>query len=63
MNRKLIKDGFKGDVVCTSATRDLCAIMLLDSGFIQERNAEYANKKRVTLHSPVIYLLSCQKPD
>ncbi len=42
---KLVKDGFKGDIICTSATRDLAAIMLLDSAFIQERDAEYASKK------------------
>ncbi|NNF02160.1 MAG: MBL fold metallo-hydrolase [Bacteroidia bacterium] len=43
---KLVKDGFRGDIICTSATRDLCAIMLIDSAFIQEKDAEYENKKR-----------------
>ena len=43
---KLVKDGFKGDIVCTSATRDLAAIMLLDSAFIQEKDNEWVNKKR-----------------
>ena len=38
---KLVKDGFRGDIVCTSATRDLAAIMLLDSGGIQEQDAKY----------------------
>lgn len=42
----LFKEGFDGSVVCTSATRDLCAIMLVDSGFIQERDVYYFNKKR-----------------
>ena len=43
---KLVKDGYEGEIVCTSATRDLSAIMLLDSAFIQEKDAEYKNKRR-----------------
>ncbi|HHM20799.1 MAG TPA: MBL fold metallo-hydrolase, partial [Bacteroidetes bacterium] len=42
---KLIRDGFKGPIYSTHATRSLCAIMLLDSAFIQERDAAYWNKK------------------
>ncbi|MEM7162748.1 MAG: MBL fold metallo-hydrolase [Bacteroidota bacterium] len=41
---KLCKDGFKGQIICTYATRDLCTIMLLDSAHIQEKDAEYKNK-------------------
>ena len=43
----LVKDGFDGNIVCTSATRDLAAIMLLDSAYIQEKDAEYENRRRV----------------
>lgn len=42
---KLVKDGFEGDVICTYATLNLAHIMLLDSAFIQEKDAEYANKR------------------
>ncbi len=42
---KLIRDGYKGPIFSTHATRSLCAIMLLDSAFIQERDAAYWNKK------------------
>lgn len=42
----IYKLGFRGSVICTSATRDLCAIMLADSGHIQEMDAKYFNEKR-----------------
>jgi len=42
----LIRNGFDGDIICTDPTRDLCSTMLRDSGHIQERDAEYVNKKR-----------------
>lgn len=42
----LVKHGFRGDIICTHATRDLCATMLLDSGHIQERDVEFLNKRR-----------------
>ncbi len=48
----LIRDGFEGPVHCTGATRDLCAILLPDSGFLQERDAEFANKHRFSKHRP-----------
>lgn len=40
----LVKEGFKGHIHSTHATRSLCAIMLLDSAKIQERDAEWTNK-------------------
>jgi metallo-beta-lactamase family protein len=42
----LVKSGFRGSIVCTYATRDLCAIMLRDSAKIQQYDIEYLNKKR-----------------
>ncbi|MCB0545472.1 MAG: MBL fold metallo-hydrolase, partial [Saprospiraceae bacterium] len=43
---KLVADGFRGKIYSTHATRDLCAIMLLDSAKIQENDAEYHNRKK-----------------
>lgn len=42
----IVKLGFKGTVFCTPATRDLCSIMLADSGKIQEYDIYTFNKKR-----------------
>lgn len=50
----LVKQGFKGDIVCTYATRDLCAVMLRDSAKIQQYDAQYVNKKRKKRNEPPI---------
>ncbi|HOJ37372.1 MAG TPA: MBL fold metallo-hydrolase [Ignavibacteriales bacterium] len=43
----LVKAGFRGNIYCTSATRDLCAVMLRDTQRILERDVEYINKRRI----------------
>jgi metallo-beta-lactamase family protein len=48
----LVKNGFNGDIICTYATRDLCAIMLRDSAKIQEYDIKYLNKKRAKKNLP-----------
>ena len=52
----LIKNGFAGKVYCTQSTRDLCAILLPDSGHLQEEEAEYANRHKYSKHAPALPL-------
>lgn len=50
----LVKSGFRGDIICTYATHDLCAIMLRDSAKIQQYDIEYLNKKRARQNLPLL---------
>jgi metallo-beta-lactamase family protein len=52
----LVRKGFKGPVFCTAATRDLCGILLPDSGRLQERDAEFANRQGFSKHRPALPL-------
>jgi metallo-beta-lactamase family protein len=52
----LVKNGFKGPVRCTEATRDLCALLLPDSGYLQEKDADFANRHGFSKHKPALPL-------
>ncbi len=52
----LVKNGFRGNIYCTAATRDLCEILLVDSGFLQEEDARRANKYSYSKHKPALAL-------
>lgn len=56
----LIKNGFKGKVYCSEAARDLCAILLPDSGHLQEEEARYANKRGYSKHTPALPLYTLE---
>lgn len=44
--------GYHGPIFCTPGTKELCEILLPDSGHLQEEDAHYANKKGYSKHSP-----------
>ena len=41
----LVRQGFRGPVYCTGATKSLCEVMLRDSGFIQQKDADFITKR------------------
>lgn len=57
----LVKQGYRGDILCTYATRDLCATMLMDSAHIQEGDIEYVNKQRRKRGEPPVGPLYTQQ--
>lgn len=59
----LVKHGFKGRVYCSAATRDLCAILLPDSGRLQEEQAEYANRHEFSKHHPALPLYTQEEAE
>ena len=50
----LVKKGFEGPIYATRATADLAAIMMMDSGRIQESDAEFVNRRRLKRGEPLI---------
>ena len=54
----LARQGFTGRVHATPATCDLCAILLPDSGHIQEEDAAFLNRHGMSKHSPALPLYS-----
>ncbi len=50
----MYKLGFRGSIVCSNATRDLCSIMLADTAYIQETDTRTFNKKRAKKGLPTV---------
>jgi metallo-beta-lactamase family protein len=53
---RLVKEGYRGPIHCTPATRELAELILLDSARLQEQDAEYANRKGYSKHKPALPL-------
>lgn len=49
---KLVKEGFTGQIICTTATKDLAGILLYDSAEIQTYETEYINNRRAKKNLP-----------
>jgi metallo-beta-lactamase family protein len=52
----LAREGFRGHAWVTPGTRDLCGILLPDSGHIQEEDAAFANRHGFSKHTPALPL-------
>ena len=53
---RIVSQGFRGRVFCTAGTKDLCNIVLPDSGRIQEEDAANANRHRYSKHEVALPL-------
>jgi metallo-beta-lactamase family protein len=53
---KLVRDGFRGPIFCTHATMDVSELILKDSGHLQEKDAEFANRQGYSKHKPALPL-------
>ncbi len=51
---KLTKEGYKGTIFCTPATKELTAVLLEDSAEIQEDDIKYENKRRAAAGQPYL---------
>jgi metallo-beta-lactamase family protein len=55
---RLVANGFGGRIFCTPGTKDLCQLVLLDAGHLQEEEARHANEGRYSKHSPALPLFT-----
>ena len=53
---RLVKQGFRGPVYCSRGTAELLKILLPDSGRLQEEEADYRNRHKLTKHDPALPL-------
>ncbi len=55
---RLVLNGFRGKIFSTPATRDVAELILLDSAWLQEKDAEFANRKGFSKHKPALAAVS-----
>ncbi len=57
---RFVKEGFRGQIFASAATVELARLLLLDSAYLQEEDAAYANKKGFSKHKPALPLYTHQ---
>lgn len=53
---RLVREGFRGKIYATHATRDIAELILKDSAFLQEKDAEFLNRHELSKHKPALPL-------
>jgi metallo-beta-lactamase family protein len=53
---RLVRQGFRGTIWTTPPTQQLAEVLLLDAAHLQQEDADYLNRKRLTSHEPALPL-------
>ncbi|GLR54139.1 MBL fold metallo-hydrolase [Shinella yambaruensis] len=53
---RLVREGYRGKVYATPATRDVAELILMDSGHLQEKDADFLNRHKLSRHQPALPL-------
>ncbi|MCI5057484.1 MAG: MBL fold metallo-hydrolase [Flavobacteriales bacterium] len=59
----LVKNGFRGKIYCSHGTLELCKILLPDSGYLQEEDANFANRHGFSKHKPALPLYTLKEAE
>lgn len=60
---RLVKDGFRGKIYATEATKEVCKILLPDCGYLFEEEAEYLNRIGASKHKPALPLFTVKEAE
>lgn len=55
---RLVKEGFRGKIFSTAATKEVAHIILMDAGHLMEEEAEFLNRHKKSKHSPALPLFT-----
>jgi len=58
---RLVKEGFRGPIYATQPTIELCSVVLPDSGHLQEEDAAFYNKRKMSKHDPALPLYTLEE--